>query len=441
MTTVAWFGNINAMTPDMIKRLRDGIGLTALIPDDYAVHHSGFRLPEELLAQSPLANWSSRSEIDRHRRIYGLAANAGPVTPGIVGPAYDDHKLLRLIDVAEKLGVEIWAHLGLWGYCGDIFPELAFRDDRDRPIAADAMYWGVPICPNNAEMRDWTITCLQYIARHYNVKAIDVDHGHYPPPISVAGLFGCCCPLCEARARELGYDFEAMKAALTELRLRVRELNLARISRAAGFLDVLSELRVDSALLAWFRFRAEVVAARMRYLTDAVHEVAGDSCPVDSHLHPPSIAYLCGQDLALWERAVDRVSAGWGPVVGWVDAQLHTFVAWARGLCRLVAGLDEECALQTVYRFFGYDQLDMPLSVEALEAGHVPTLEILSQEITAAAMRLDRDKPFLPPFRTMGLAQEEISEIGRLIKAIRAAGFVTNTKGTDDELAAMRSAL
>jgi hypothetical protein len=170
VTIVAWFGDINAMTPDKIKRLRDGIGLTALIPDDYAVHHSGFRLPEELLAQSPLASWPSRSETDRHRRIYGLAANAGPVTPGVVGPAYNDDKLLRLIEVADALGVEVWAHLGLWGYCGDIFPELAFRDERDQQIEAVDTYWGVPICPNRVEVRDWTIACLQYIARHYDVK-------------------------------------------------------------------------------------------------------------------------------------------------------------------------------------------------------------------------------------------------------------------------------
>ena len=39
-------------------------------------------------------------------------------------------------------------------------------------------------------MRDWTAVCLRYIAQNYNVEAIDVDHGHYPPPVSIEGLFG-----------------------------------------------------------------------------------------------------------------------------------------------------------------------------------------------------------------------------------------------------------
>ena len=56
MRTVAWFGAIGSLLqPGVIHRLRDAIGLTAVIPDDYTPHHSGFRLPADVqeLAHEP----------------------------------------------------------------------------------------------------------------------------------------------------------------------------------------------------------------------------------------------------------------------------------------------------------------------------------------------------------------------------------------------------
>ena len=445
MTIVAWFGPIDSMQSDMIRRLRDGIGLTALIPDDYVPHHSGFRLPEDLLTRSPLARWQEQPTVERHRKVYGLVSHASPVFPGVVGPAYDDSKLLRVIDEASKLGVEVWAHLGLWGYGGDIFPDLAFRDDHGDIIPDEFICWGVPICPNDTEVRDWTAECLQYIAKHYDVKAIDVDHGHYPPPASITGLFGCCCHKCEARARDLGYDFGAMKASLSVLREHVAGLTLSQFKRASylsyGFLDFLSYVGYDSYLLDWFRFRSQVVTEHMRVLTQAVHEAVGDTCPVDSHLFPPTIAFLSGQDLPQWEKAVDRLTAGWGPVVGWGESQINSFVIWAKKLCDHIDGLDQRTALTVIYRFFGYDQLPMPYSMAELEARRFPMVDVISLEIKKAALLFSGDKPFLPPYRSYELPVEEVSRLGEAIKSVGAAGFITGGDLSDETLRAMRVAI
>ena len=451
MAIVAWFGSIDSVQPDMIRRLKDGIGLTALIPDDYTPHHSGFRLPADLLERSPLARWRDRPDlVERHRKTYGLAPNATPVFAGIVPPPYDDGKLRRLIEEADRLGVEVWAHLGLWGYGGDIFPEFALHDDQSNTIPDEYLYWGAPFCPNHIEVRDWTAVCLQYIARHYGFKAIDVDHGHYPPPASLTGLFGCCCPRCEARARALGYDFDAIKAALVDLRRRLAGLTLAQVKKAAdlagGFLDFLSYFSYEARLLDWFRFRCQVVTEHMAALTQAAHETVGDACPVDSHLFPPVIAFLSGQDIPTWEQAVDRLTPGWGPVVGWVESQVNSFAIWARKLCARVDGLDERTALAVIYRFFGYDQLPMPHTVAELVEGWMPTQRvpaaaILALEIQKAAARFSGEKPFLPPFRTTNLSLDELAGVGRVIKAVGAAGFVTGGNLSDDQLAAMRAAL
>jgi len=447
MKTVAWFGAIDfLLEPDVIRRLRDAIGLTAVIPDDYTPHHSGFRLPEDLLERSPLAGWHARPEAaDRHRRTYGLVAHAIPVFPGVVGPAYDDSKLCRLIDEAGRLGVEVWAHLGLWGYGGDIFPELALQDDLGRTLPEEDIPWGIPICPNNTEVRDWTGDCLATIARMYGVKAMDVDHGHFPPPASVGSLFGCCCPRCEAKANELGYDFAAMKASLAALRGRLPGLTAARVAGIADFsanpVDFLGLVGYDPDLLNWFRFRAASVTEHMAALTAAVHAAVGDACPVDSHLHPPAIAFLSGQDLPAWEKAVDRLTPGWGPVVGWDLAQMNTIAIWAAKLCANVAGLEESTALRALYRFFGYDDLPMPTTIAEVKAGRFPVAQVMAREIRKAAQLFSGAKPFYAPYRLWGVSLDDVRELGRVVKECSPAGFITGGQLSDEVLQAMQTAL
>jgi hypothetical protein len=398
------------------------------------------------LERSPIAAWRERVEAtDFHRRTYGLVAHASPVFPGVVGPAYDDSKLCRLIDEAGKLGVEVWAHLGLWGYGGDIFPELALVDERGERVPREQTYWGVPICPNNVEVRDWTGECLAYIARAYDVKAIDVDHGHYPPPVSVESLFGCCCPLCRAKARDLGYDFDAMTAALAKLRARAAQLTAKQLASAGEpgqtALDFLSLTGYDADLLKWFQFRVAGVNEHMASLTNAVHEAVGDACPVDSHLHPPAIAFLCGQDLVSWEQTVDRLTPGWGPVVGWDLAQINTIAGWAERLCRTMPDLEETTALACLYRFFGYADLAMPTQVSELKAGNFPVAAVLAREIRRAAAQFSGRKPFLAPYRLWGIPLDEVRELGETVKACSPHGFVTGGLLDDDVLEAMRTAL
>lgn len=447
MKTIAWFGAIDTLlAPDTIRRLRDAIGLTAVIPDDYTPHHSGFRLPVELLDRSPLSDWVNRPEAANfHRKTYGLVPHASPVFPGIVGPQYDDSKLCRLIDEAGKLGVEVWAHLGLWGYGGDLFPELALVTDRGERVPAADTYWGVPICPNNTAVRDWTGECLAYIARAYGVKAMDVDHGHFPPPASIESLFGCCCPLCRTKAAEMGYDFAAMIDALGRLRLRMARLTADQV-RAAGEpgqtpLDFLALTGYEGALLDWFRFRADSVNEHMGYLTAAVHAAVGDACPVDSHLHPPAIAFLAGQDLPSWEKTVDRLTPGWGGVVGWDLAQINTIASWAEALRTAIPGLEEGAALAALYRFFGYADLPMPGAIAELKAGSFPIAAVMGREIRKAASQFSGEKPFLAPYRLWGVPLADVRELGEVVSECSPDGFVTGGQLSDEILEAMRIAL
>jgi hypothetical protein len=276
------------------------------------------------------------------------------------------------------------------------------------------------------------------------VKEIDVDHGHYPPPASITSLFGCCCPRCEARATALGYDFTAMKAALGTLRRRMSSLTAGQLKRAAdrsfSFLDLLGVLGHDPALLDWFKFRTQTVAEHMGALTAAVHAAVGDTCPVDSHLFPPAIAYLSGQDYATWEDSVDRLTPGWGAVVGWDLSQTNTFATWVRKLCSQVRSLDEATALAVIYRLFGYDRLAMPLSAAELSAGRFPVAQVMGLEIERAAASFSGRKPFFAPYRSYGFSLEDVRYLGEIVKTYSPAGFITGGNLDDATMAAMRVA-
>lgn len=445
MRTVAWFGNIDTITPDWIRQLRDGLGLTALIPDDYLVHHSGFRLPDELLARSPWRDWPSLPTTARHRQVFRLGPSAAPVFAGVVGPQYDDSRLLRLIEEATRQGVEVWAHIGLWGYGGDIVPELGFLDDQGLPIAEDDQQWGVPICPNAAPERAWVAESIQEAVRRYGVAAIDLDHGHFPPLASFTGLFGCCCPRCEAQARSWGYDWRALLTALADLRRGLSALTPARLRRMAdsaadlpAFLVALSD---NPSLREWFGFRVRTVNEHMRALSEVVHATKGSAFLVDSHLFPPSIAYLCGQEFKTWQDTVDRLTPGWGPVVGWDECQVHSMAAWALRLCRHVPGLTEEAALQVIYRLLGYDALAMPTAIAPLRAGRFPRGWVVAHEIRRAGELLSASKPFLPPYRPTDLPPGEAAALGDALLSVGAAGYVTGGLLGHDVMATMRSTI
>ena len=91
------FSEIYVFTKENLRNLRDYAGITAVIPDEYSTHHSGFRLPEELACGGPLAGWQKRREaVERHARVNNLKQGAWPVFPGIAGVT-DDSLLLKLI--------------------------------------------------------------------------------------------------------------------------------------------------------------------------------------------------------------------------------------------------------------------------------------------------------------------------------------------------------
>ena len=197
--------------PDLLPRLRDEIGLTTIMPESPICHTSGFRVSDELTRRDPFADWRTRG--DAYPKI---AEGIYPPVAGIVG-GFDDAPLLRLLESAQKAGIEVWGHIGLWSYGGDVYPEYAMRDIEDQPLDMRYRQWGIGLCPSRKEINDWTSDCLVYAAKRYNLDGYCVDHARYPAPANLHALFACGCAYCQRAATALGYDFSPSARGRTAL--------------------------------------------------------------------------------------------------------------------------------------------------------------------------------------------------------------------------------
>ena len=411
-----WFCSTEqvAEQPDVLKKLRDEIGLTTIMPESHVCHTSGFRASAEIAARGPFEDWRSRLELwpRAEQGIY-------PPVAGTVG-GFDDTPLLRVIEMARGAGIEVWGHLGLWCYGGDVFPEYAMEDVEGKPLDRRYLRWGIGLCPSRQSINDWTKDCLVDVAGRYDVDGFCVDHARYPMPANLSSLAGCGCGSCQEAAEELGYDFPRMAEALLALRNRIRNLSRADVVRLAdcplGFWDLVAYLGEDAAILDWFRFRAALLADRMGGFRQAVQAASGDETVFGSDVFAPSIALLGGHDYPAWTRGADYLTGGSsaGGVVGWATAVTSVATEWAPALCRAVSGLEEAEALRLVYRVFGYDDLDLPLTVQEIQDGPLPLETIYAREVAKLRTLSGRSLPLYPPVSAQG-GPERVRELCRAV--------------------------
>ena len=114
---------------------------------------------------------------------------------GTVG-GFDDGELRRAIDVAHEAGIEVWGHIGLWSYGGDVFPEYAMRDVDGAELDPRWKAWGVGLCPSHPRVEAWTADCLEDVTKRYDVDGFCVDHARYPQPANLHALIACACANC-----------------------------------------------------------------------------------------------------------------------------------------------------------------------------------------------------------------------------------------------------
>src|SRR5207302_11371889 len=110
---------------------------------------------------------------------FHLPPEANAALPGIVAGA-DDRPLVAILEAARRLGLEVWGHIGLWCYGGEVSPEYAMRNAEGGIATGTEHHLGVGFCPSRPELNDWIEACLVDATRRYGVEGWFVDHARYP---------------------------------------------------------------------------------------------------------------------------------------------------------------------------------------------------------------------------------------------------------------------
>lgn len=381
--------------PDYLKALRDQLGLNLVI-----VGFTG-EIPKEVLAQSPFDGIPPSAEF--MRSLLCTLINGQPITTKLdsvqklVGPAVraerDEGLMRQAIQAAHDIGLRVW-----------LLGEAWTTSDWD-----NVMY-----CPSHEGVNRWYEALYVHMASHYDVEGLDITHARYPMTSHPRGMFVCACERCAQAAAEMGYNMPQMKAALYDALEKLKRIPAERLVRVArdgmGFSDYVQLLDLQSGVLDWFRFRADLLATKFGRFRQAVHAAAGESLVFGTDTYPASLALFAGHNYTQWDRFSDFAS----PLISHVDIfQAHTMVVWAEFLQSVIPGLGETDALQIIYRLVGYDCLDMPTRVADFLLGdigivpgfatnprcefeHLPLRELLALDMAKARLYLPEGLPSYP---------------------------------------------
>jgi hypothetical protein len=395
---VIWFCDTEevAENPHWLSQLRDEIGLTTIMPESSICHTSGFAATPEIAARGPFEDWRQRE--DRWPRA---ADGIYPPVAGIVG-GFDDRPLRRLIDAAHVAGIEVWGHLGLWSYGGDVYPEWAMEDLDGFPLDVRYKAWGIGLCPSKSAVNEWVGDGLLDLLNRYAIDGFCVDHARYPSPANVHALYACGCGECHAAAEELGFDFSALTEAVRTARALLASLDGARVERAlrtgwTGF-ALLDALGLDGdAIGRWLHCRAALVTERMAAFRDLVRSVRPRSV-FGSDVFAASIALPGGHDLVPWQAATDFITGGSsaGGVVGWATGMPDAVTSWATRLAE-AGNLDPALARKLCQRFFAADEPLLPSVADEL-----PIERLYEREVERLVALSTGAVPLYPPISADG---------------------------------------
>jgi hypothetical protein len=409
---IGWFADLETLgqNPDRLAELQDGFGINLVLLESHRFHTAGYRLSEEVWQASPLRDWRERPLLPRHRQMRHLSEEAFAVLPGILGDA-DDSDLRVALEAGHRLGVEVWGHAGLWSYGAILYPELALRDLRGRPLPAREEVWGDCFCPSKPHLHAWVTDCLREVAARYLTDGIELDHARYLPPASIPNLLACACPDCTRHAAAWGIDLPGLAEAIIVGGDRVRREPAATIQaaldNAPSLPAALDALLGDSAASRWFHLRARLLSEPLVKMAKATREAAQRPFRFGIDVFPPSVALLGGHaydDLA----SLDFFMGGFG-LIGWGNVGLDACREWTRALLHQWPALDERRVLRSLYRLLGYEGLPLPETTQELER---PTSMLLAQVQAREVMRLAQVRPpgpaLYPPLNLTSLDDDGV---------------------------------
>ena len=383
--------------PDYVTRLRDEIGLNAVVmgftgelPDEVLAisPYNGKRPTEHELSQLVIRHFDGRSVDPREYRQAQALCGPGVSAGG------DDAHFRKAVSQLKDAGLQVWGGGGAW-----TIRRLMF-------------------CPSQPEIQEWMEAVCVHWASQYGVDALDITHFRYPMGSFPLGLFGCTCDSCRSAAVDLGYDMDTMVADLKAARTGLRDLDGKRLADVVrlglGFFDVIHALGLRSGVLDWVRFRCDLVIQNLKRFRAAVHSAA-PNVAFGTDTYPASMALTAGHDYRRWGEMADFAS----PLVSHISAFVcNTFIEWASFLQGEVDNLEEEDALELVYRFTGYDGMGLPRTIAEYKAEEaetlayrVPTDDLVLRDLVKAKLLLPKEMPSYPIIHGEGWPRSMIDRI------------------------------
>ncbi len=405
-------------TPQYPARLRDEIGLTT------AVLSFAGTLPQEIaqqtpFAQSPPADGQIADLVLRHMEGQAVDAREFPLAAASAGPGVrasgDDAGFRKAVDRLKSEGLDVWLCGGSW---------------TERRL----MY-----CPSREATTVWFEAVCAHWASAYGVDGIDLTHARFPMGSFPLGLFGCTCESCALAADEMGYDMAEMIAALRSARTQLQRLDGRRLGEVVrmglGFFDIIQALGVQPGLIAWLRFRAELIARGLQRFRAAAKSANPDIF-FGSDTYPASMALTVGHDLGRWGEFADFAS----PLVSHISAfTCDTLTTWAKFLqAEIGDSLSAADALATIYRFTGYDGIGLPETYDGFGdaaelAYRVPVDDLVLRDLAKTRLYLPEGLPSFPIIHGTGWPRAAIDRIVSEARRLGHNGIIW--QGTDELIA------
>ena len=232
----------------------------------------------------------------------------------------------------------------------------------DGSVRAVDSYWGA--CANAPEFLAYYLGRISDAQRSFpEVDGLLNDGPEFGYEISPDlmgdnwSVFSCFGPCCERRARDLGYDFEALRGAAIALQRGLRSLEAEALEQViashAAPGEALAAVAGEPAVVEWLDFKRDSITAYIGDLCEGVRNVAGAlEIGIGSRL--PAFAPLTGYDLSRLAEHADFLLPKIYLWMGGYDGLYGTAYRWVKTLKQWNAHLSEDLLFQFVYELFGF---------------------------------------------------------------------------------------
>jgi hypothetical protein len=186
-----------------------------------------------------------------------------------------------LIEEAGRLGLAVYMCSGAYGASAPFDGEEYLARD----INGNPQLWFGSTCPNQPEVRRNNLIQIAEMAGTDGIQGVFIDGARFASPASspiADAFYTCFCPVCEEKAKRLGFDFARMRAAVRAFYDNTPAQGLSLIlDHLAGLAD-------------WLAFRRVCTSEHLQNFARTVKEV-NPSLETGIFLFTPSLAPLVGQ--------------------------------------------------------------------------------------------------------------------------------------------------